>query len=356
MTEKLPTTENIAQLTPVKKNVFVYPIVPKRLNETGNPYTEDLITSLENNNFTVINKTDDRRHGILSLFNYFFSSDIFYFNWIENLPQKKFGYIQSLLFVAQLLLMKLFRKKVIWTLHNFNSHYSDSKLYLVIQRLMLKYSSLIILHSSEATNFLKEKKVKLSKTFYFFHPFDNKLAVATQQVPVGEPKTIDILIWGAMNSYKGVLEFVKFYTEHGLKFRLHIAGKFKDKKYLEKVNEFISPEVTIDDSFIPDEQVIELHKQSRFVLFPYNGSSVLTSGALAFSLSLKSAIIGPKLGAFKELGEMGLINTFESYSDIADIMRNGNEISPLNLNKFIEEHSWDNFGKSLFLAVSQRSR
>lgn len=155
----------------MKNKIFVYPIVPKKLNETGNPYTDDLIRALENSDFVVVNKLDDRRHGILSLFNYLLSTDYFYFNWIENLPQKKLGIVQTFVFFFQFIVLKLVGKKIIWTLHNFNSHYSDSNLYLVIRNLMIKYSVVIIIHSSESIEFLKGKKVDFYKILQFFHPF-----------------------------------------------------------------------------------------------------------------------------------------------------------------------------------------
>ena len=176
--------------------IFIYPIVKINHNLTGNSYIDDLIQALEQNDFLIINKSDDSRHGVLSIFKYFIKTDFFYFNWIENLHQKKFGFLQTFIFIFQLLLIKFFNKKIIWTVHNLNSHYSINIFYKLIQKLMLKYSNIIIIHTKETIEFLKNNNVKKSNIFYFFHPFKckHKLIKSTE-------KKNDILIWGAMNAY-----------------------------------------------------------------------------------------------------------------------------------------------------------
>jgi glycosyltransferase involved in cell wall biosynthesis len=331
----------------MNKNIFVYPIVPKRLSATQNPYMDDLIRSLENNGWNVINKLDDRRHGVFSIFNYFFSTDIYYFNWIENLPQKKLGLIQTILFLIQLFLIKVSGKKVIWTLHNLNSHYAESILYRLVQSLMLKFSNIIIIHSKETFNFLAKRGVDESKVLYFFHPFNDNISKNSAGAPESKKIIYDVLIWGAMNPYKGVLELVEYFKQNAFQYRIHIAGKFKDDKFYEKVKEQLTDYITINNAFIPDEEVIALHHQSRYILFPYNGSSVLNSGALAFSLPLKAPIIGPKIGAFKELGDLKLINTFDKYSDLIQLLEHDSKLVTQDIDDFISANSWNNFGKQL---------
>ena len=68
--------------------IFIYPIVNVNNNLTGNSYIDDLIQALEQNDLLIINKSDDSRIGVLSIFKYFINTDFFYFNWIENLPEK----------------------------------------------------------------------------------------------------------------------------------------------------------------------------------------------------------------------------------------------------------------------------
>lgn len=338
----------------MNKNIFIYPIVPKRLSATQNPYISDLIDSLENSGWNVENKKDDRRHGVLSIFNYIRSTDTYYFNWIENLPQKKQGLIQTAIFFFQLLFLKIIGKKIVWTLHNLGSHYSESKAYFFVQSLMLRYSDVIVIHSTESLDFLEKRGIAASRIFYFFHPFDNQLI--KKSIDPAADKVYDVLIWGAMNPYKGVLEYVKFVRANAVKHRIHIAGKFKDPDFFQRVREALPDNITIENEFISNDRLIELHNQARYILFPYNGKSVMNSGSLAFSLSLKAAIIGPNFGAFKELGDMGLICTFNGLDDISRIIDSGERKPDDHIEQFVTKSSWRNFARQFSTKFEQANK
>lgn len=323
--------------------IYVYPIVPLRLSISKNPYINDLIYSLENVGNEVVNKSDERHNGVFSIFHYFLRSDAFYFNWIEYLTRKKYGYLQLLVFLFQFFLIKLFNKKIIWTLHNLSSHHTDDRIYKFIQGLMLYSSDIIVIHTKESFSFLEKKGINKRKVLYFFHPFNKNFSLDSN-ISQAEKK-YDILIWGLMSPYKGVYEFLDYINSVGDNCKILLAGKFTDNIYFNKVAKVVTRNTEIINSYVDDKELLDLHSQSKFILFPYIGNSILNSGSLILSLSYNAKIIGPNRGAFKELGDLGIISNFDSYSDILKHLNKDFETPKANdlREKFILNHSWDCF-------------
>jgi hypothetical protein len=78
------------------KTLYLFPRINVEYIRYPNPYMSNLEISLSRY-FKIRNKTYSKI-GVLDLFKYLFSTDIFYLNWIENLPQKKFGKLQTIVF------------------------------------------------------------------------------------------------------------------------------------------------------------------------------------------------------------------------------------------------------------------
>ncbi|WP_369769598.1 hypothetical protein [Flavobacterium sp. WC2416] len=211
---------------------------------------------------------------------------------------------------------------------------------------MIKASDLIVIHTKESYDFLEKKQVDKSKIFYSFHPITQN-SISSDNLDHIEKK-YDILIWGLMSPYKGVYEFLLFLRNKGLDCKVMLAGKFNDSNYLNKVNSVARDNIIINNSFINDNDLFNLHVQSKYILFPYNSLSVLNSGALTLSLSYFSNIIGPNRGAFKELGELGIINNFDNYEDILKyINKDFDTIANNNIKEFVSNNTWNHFGLSI---------
>ena len=89
-------------------------------------------------------------------------------------------------------------------------------------------------------------------------------------------------------------------------------------------------------------------------MFTYKGKSVLSSAALMYSLGHGANIIGPNVGAFRDLKEFNLINTYESYDDLLKkVQINENRVDLNKLNKFIEDNSWKNFTYNIYQILKQ---
>lgn len=307
-----------------------------------NPYITNLTASLENL-FDIVNKAKNLKYGIVDLYLNFYKTDAFYLNWIEDISFKRFGTFQALLTIPLLIGIKIFRKKLIWTMHNKSSHLRSNSLYKFIYKFLIKYSDIIVCHTQESAKNLTEKEYK-GEIFYFFHPFNLKSFPADE---IHIKKDIDILIWGTINQYKGVLEFFENTKDQLKDIRIQVIGNFPDNEYFNKVKKYRNNYINIENRFIECQELKELHKRSNFVLFPYNGNSVLNSGALVDSLALNSIIIAPNTGTFKDLAKLNLIYTYNEYSEIIDIV-SGRDIQTLSMEKiifFCNDHSWEKFAE-----------
>jgi|WetSurMetagenome_2_1015567.scaffolds.fasta_scaffold07622_2 beta-1,4-mannosyltransferase len=323
--------------------VYLYP----KVFPTENPYISNLEKSLSSH-YCIVNRKNNST-GVIELFRYLFTTDIYYFNWIENLPSRRYGKAQAVVFVFFLFLSKCFGKKIIWTLHNKYSHDKvSSKLTDYMFDIMFKHSDFILTHSQAGVDFAREKyPAYVKKVKYFIHPLNKLYPGDAEKEPV-----YDFFIWGTIWPYKGIIEFLKFLKESGNnEFRILIAGICINEQIKKELQPFLSDKITHLDKFLEFDEIAALARQSRFTLFTYCTDSVLSSGSLMDSIAMRSVVIGPDAGAFKDLGRYGFVRTYKTYSDIVNIYKSDSVPDPnteKDLDDFWKENNWETFGERLY--------
>ena len=162
----------------------------------------------------------------------------------------------------------------------------------------------------------------------------------------------DILIWGDILPYKGVLEFVRepALAESGLCVR--IIGRCADPVYARELESSLPAGVSFENRRAPFEELASLSKAARYVLFPYLPGSVSSSGVLMDTLTLGGTPVGPAGGAFADLAEEGLCLTYSSVEELFAILSGKQEIDPARRTAFIRNHSWEAFAKTISQLVS----
>ena len=327
------------------KTIYFYPQFDYEKEASPNPYIKDFQRSLEGN-FKIINHKVNHK-GVLDFFQYILRTDIYIFNWIEDLPIYKLGKLQTLFFLIFLAFSRIFRKKIVWILHNKYSHFSKKNCWTdFMYKILMKYSDLIVTHSRQGISFVKENyPTEVSKVCYINHPMREK---PIEVKGVEAEKKYDFLIWGTIQPYKGVLEFLKFlnFSEERGKVKLLIAGKCFDPSYREKMLPYLNENITFKDNFFSLKEILKMANQVNFILFTHKSVSVLSSGALMDAVSMGVKIIGPDHGAFKDLSSLNFIMTYKNYEDILKLNQTNKDI-PVNfeeLTSFYSENSWEGFG------------
>lgn len=320
------------------KSLYVYPLTPESLKEEKNSYVRQLLSYL-GGYFNIVNGST--KLGLLDAFKKFWKTELYYFNWIENLPTNRFGRLQVGLLAALLVFCKLFNKKVVWFVHNNISHDKTHRRFKkIIVRLMAYFSDLVLSHSGEIT-----LRIPKHKLHVFHHPIET-----FQPLRAAETYSYDMLIWGSVLPYKGVAEFVEHVaTSPELKnHRILIAGEFKFAEYYDRVMRSKSDNVLVMNKFIAEEDLICLFAQSKYILFTYASDSVLSSAALCKSLSYGKDIIAPNVGSFKELGSEKFLFTYTSFSELETLLKelktgSRPQIDKTALYRYIENTNWPAF-------------
>lgn len=306
------------------------------------PYIYNLSTALLND-FSVVNYGKPTTGGVLNIARYIFKVDMLFFNWIEDISITRIP-----IFIFFYVIAKLFNKKIVWTHHNVHPHRSNGKDGFFLMKFLIKRADYIIIHTKESYPLLNAEEND-KRILYYFHPFFTQKI--NDQLPYKE-KPVDLLIWGNVRKSKGVDHFLDFLSKNNLldEFKIKIVGKFEsDSYYQDVIKKYTCSNISIDNKFITNIELDDLHRECRYVFFPYTGTSVLNSGALITSFPKAAPIIGPNVGGFKELGELKLINIYNDFTDVVNILRQNKkfEIDNSAVREMVNRYTWAGLSKFL---------
>lgn len=325
-----------------KIKIYIYPIKANKI--LYNPYVIYLGKSLSIDN--EISNCNGRNYGIFDLFKYI-KCDVFIFNWTENLPKLKFGFLQSLNYILFTLIIKAFKsKQIIWILHNKQVHNNKSLLSGFIMNFNSRISNVVITHAHDGLTYYNDK-FKKKNIIYTPHPvYENVKPIFN--IPI----IYDFILWGNIEPYKNIAKFLKFiknkkyYSDK----KILICGNCSNKNYLNIINSLITPNITFINGYIEENMLTKMISESKVILFCHSSDSILSSGALVYSLSYFKPIIAPNIGSFKDYEQMNLINTYNDFSEIEEIASN----FILNLDK-ISNHlflnTWSYFSNFLMKII-----
>jgi beta-1,4-mannosyltransferase len=327
------------------KGIYLYPITGRNNTGVSNPYIERLAEAFSGQ-FLIVNMNDPSNRGIINVLKYLRCTDILYLNWIEDLPAKYMGYLQSLFFFLLCGYCRITGKKIVWTLHNKRSHSGDHQfLTNLLFRFLLVRSDLVITHAEEGLELVPSRTRKM----YIPHP----VLPAWSAAPAQEKKAYDIIIWGTIARYKGIDTFLRFLNNAGMlgKFRIMIAGKVVESDLLEYLEHLAGEYMNLKliNRFIPDPELAGMINQTGIILFTYHSESVLSSGALMDSLRYDTNILGPATGAFRDLEREKVIRTYSDYQDLIrqiEQLRAKGYREPFRMarkEKFMNENTWEAF-------------
>lgn len=289
-----------------KTKVFIYPPFGNT-----NAYIKNMTSSFEQDETHEILKHIYRDKPLWGLF-LNLDADICIFSWIEGMCSKKSGLLKFAYIVLFIVTLRSLRKKVIWILHNKHPHEKSSALTRKGMSLLAKLSTAVVTHSEEGVNYF-EQQCKRRKCYYIPHP------VYSSELKKSSELVYDYVVWGEINERKGVREFVQHIKgNHNFdNKRILICGRCKDKALAESIENCKPNNVTFINRFIPDEEMEQYIGSSRYIVFTYHSSSVLSSGALIYSLNFCKPIIGPNVGSFREMA--GIVTTYDRFEDIPNL-------------------------------------
>ena len=335
--------------------VYVYPNISRELMGSNNPYIDHLKEALNANGLRV--DLSAAPSAFPDFLKKAWHSDMVLLNWIEDLPLRRFGILQAAVVLAWLPLLKMRGVKIIWIRHNKISHAGKwSAVSTLIRKTVSRYADKIIVHSRD-TGDIKDKDPQ--KLLFLPHP--SHIAPDDVQLPDDkETPAIDLLIWGSLLPYKGILEFLQFVEKDPRlqRLQIHIVGKCKED-YWNELTKHAGDNIRLENTYVKDEELSQLFKKTRFILFTYNQRSVLSSGILMDSLVACKKIIAPDCGAFRDMAEQQqFVYAYDDFSGIFPLYREHRNNFRLNyeeVRNFVAQNSWNNMGGKVKGLISKNS-
>lgn len=329
--KKIAIQNNKQETSFQMKSLYIYPTYTPEKDKTGNKYIKYFHDSFSKE-YTIKN-----RHGKLGIAGLFFnlSADCFILHWVDLIITKQKGRFQVFLFLLAIRLLRFLGKKIVWVLHNKKPHRVESKIALYCMKVAGKNSHVIVCHAREGRLFLTETYGAEvgNKMIYIPHP------VYSTELVNSLPEKWDVVIWGTIERYKNLVSFLKFAKE-SLKFRemrILICGFCPDKEYEKEILNELRPNISYLNRFLTDLELKKILQSTKSILFTYKLESVLSSGALVYSLNFCKKIIGPKGGAFEDLEP--IVTCYETFADLENINFNESVNKDYILN-YLRRNTW----------------
>lgn len=307
-----------------------------------NPYS----TNYQNAISSYFDVLDSKLKGLSKYmplgFNFLLSSfkaDIYIINWLESVCFLNGGFIQFVAALIGLCIISVRRKKVIWMFHNIHPHQGDNMMSRILQKKLFNQSCLIISHSKEAASYARKKA--RNKVVYRCHPIQTINLLEHQPT---SSKIYDVLIWGEILPYKGIPEFLEYINDKQLDLSIKVIGTCKDELLRKRIMSYCNDCITFEDRRASFEELSLLIMQSNYVLFPYKGDCISSSGALIDSIAMGGVVMGPNRGAFKDLAEENVCVVYTSYDEMVAKLKINDSFSQEDINHFVNGNTWEQFG------------
>lgn len=347
------------------KKIYVYPHFRRNLPDR-NPYIDNLCNNLNNYFDVPQSKRESKISNLYDISKYIFKVDIIFFNWVEVVPSGVWGFLKFLLYYLYVLIAKLRRIKIIYLVHDKQTHQKlgiNSKFNTYLSKLIAKdiirRSNLLFTHSTEGLDIIKSQKPD-ANAFFYHHPFSDTQISMDDFCNRAVYKKYDILIWGAIRPYKGVYEFLSYLRDKNLLslYNIKIVGKIYSNEDRIRLPQIIKDylNIELEDRSVSTNELQKLTDSAKTVLFTYKDDTVLSSGVLMDTLMNGATIVGSNCGAFKDLGREGIIFSYKDYSQMMeildDIITNNKYIDKRLIYDFIQKNSWNNFVKEIYFKIN----
>lgn len=329
--------------------LFVYPQHKK--NQIMNPYTNNMERALSAN-FDIVHKEYKKR--LPQPFRLLLNSttaDIYVLNWIESAADGEGGsFIRGIMVWLSLHIISIRNAKILWVFHNLHPHKGETKWSTIIRGFLFNKSTYIISHSREAAEYARQ--FANCPVYFKEHP----VLKTDYSEWMGNLQQCDFYIWGNIYPYKGVLEFVRNPLCLSSKRKVYIVGNCHDNDLCKEISHYCNENVIFENRHADFCEVAAQCKKAKYVLFPYVGESVSSSGALMDTLLMGGTPIGPNRGAFKDLAEQGCCITYREIEDVFLLpFETGKclRLEPNNVRTFIDNNTWNSFSDWIYNIINK---
>ncbi|MEH6307400.1 glycosyltransferase [Olivibacter sp. CPCC 100613] len=270
-----------------------------------NQYINLMVAPLRASGFEIYALDD-----FFSSYKHFKSIDLVHLNWFENVDDSSFFVALRSFFrkMVVLLAIRLFKKPLVWTMHNRSSHEKGLRFFSrTLNKLLIKWADRIIIHSHISRHILIERNAQVaSKIVYLPHP--NFIDVYGPILPGSNDSSgiLNLLFIGVVKPYKNIELLIKLAKEFKTDLILTIAGKPASEKYgraLEEIGKD-AENLNLQLRFIEDTEIPDLFREVDLLVLPYDLESSLNSGTVILAFSYGKTVICPLIGTLDDMQEV----------------------------------------------------
>lgn len=274
-----------------------------------------------------------------------FKAKVFVFNWVEDSAAERGGNIGALMSMLGLRIVKWRKAKIVWIFHNIHSHGGETKWTQRFRRFLFKNADLIVAHSKEAAEYAA--RYANCRVEFKNHPVE----LIDYPEWKGEVQECDFFYWSSILPYKGVLEFLSNPLCEKTGKKIKVLGKCRDSALWDRIESLSSEHIVVENRAADFSEVAAQCKKAKYVIFPYIGDSISSSGVLMDTLLMGGTPVGPRRGAFADLADVGCCITYNHINEVFEYPTDDEHRLRLDIGKvrrFINDNSWSAFGSWLY--------
>lgn len=271
----------------------------------SNPYQSLLKNELASMGFAVHDGALDRRTFLCLLLGRG-PAQVVHIHWPHGMYLGRYARFPFVL--AHLLLYRLLRNNIVWTVHELEFYETR---YPVLDRIMIRFLMVIcralIVHSRHSARCVRERYGFKRQVMTVLHPsyvgcYPNTVSCADARAALGIDRGSTVYLFlGHIKPYKGVEHLIEVFKRIGAAdCTLLIAGQPLDVETEHRIRALSAgdPRIRLELKYVPDEDVQTYMQASDAVVFPFR--RIHTSGSVLLAMSFGKAVIVPAMAAIPE--------------------------------------------------------
>ena len=242
-----------------------------------------------------------REHGV---------PDVVHVHWVNRLLLARnvpFTLLKSLLFIAQLVLLKALGARVVWTVHNLTEHAQRvPRTELAMRHLFVRTTDAGIVHCDSVVDLILDAyhlpdhyrdHFRVVPHGHYCDVYADEVSADAARRKLGVDDAFTYVFFGRVSDYKNVPSLVRaFGSLDDPDARLVIAGSPASDAVASAVEQAAAGDSRVRThlEFIPPEAVQYYMRTADVVVLPFQ--EILTSGSTILAMSFGNAVIVPDAG------------------------------------------------------------
>ncbi len=243
-----------------------------------------------------------------------FRPDLLHFDWIDRYLYGRTTLISrvkmAVFWLDVQLVTGVFRRPIVWTLHNLRSHEPTSSSVRIarLQRYFARRATLIRVFSQGAvtraaqTLAVPEGKIRVVPEGDFTAYYPNTESPASARAALGLAPGDFVLLWlGSIRPYKGLHELIEVFRKIARPdWRLVIAGKPYVADYAVEIAALAKEDsrIQLHPRFIAENELQVFYNAADGVVLPF--AEVENSGSVCVAMGFHKPVVAPAMGVIGE--------------------------------------------------------